>query len=176
MKARGDMFVLICMLASARLASAADARCASLTAITIPGVSIASATSLPAGPFSPPGSNAPLTIPALCRVVAVATPTSDSHINFEVWIPEGGGWNGKFQGVGTGGFAGSISYPALAEGARRGYATASTDTGHIGDNLTFGSGHPQKIVDWCYRSIHVMTDAGKLIVRNNTGRFPTWSY
>ena len=80
--------------------------------------------------LSPAG--APLTVPALCRVVAVATPTSDSHINFEVWIPEGSAWNGKFQGVGTGGFAGSISYGALAEGVRRGYATASTDTGHVG--------------------------------------------
>ena len=106
----------------------------------------------------------------------MATPTSDSHISFEVWIPEGSGWNGKFQGVGTGGFAGSISYGALADGARRGYATASTDTGHVGDNLTFGQGHPEKIVDWGYRSIHLMTEAGKLMVRNNTGRFPDRSY
>src|SRR4029079_13338034 len=113
--------ILVLLGATARAASPADARCASLTATTIPGISVASATSLPSGLFSPPGSNAPLTIPALCRVVAAATPTSDSHINFEVWIPEGNGWNGKFQGVGTGGFAGSISYPALAEGARRGY-------------------------------------------------------
>jgi feruloyl esterase len=173
---RRSVAILILLGAAGRTASAADARCASLTAITIPSVSIASATSLPAGPFSPPGSNAALTIPALCRIVAVATPTSDSHINFEVWIPEGSGWNGKFQGVGTGGFAGSISYGALADGARRGYATAATDTGHVGDNLTFGQGHPEKIVDWGYRSIHVMTEAGKVIVRNNTGRFPDRSY
>ncbi len=116
--ARGQLPPICLALALfARVASAADTRCSNLTALTIPNVSIASATSLPAGPFSPPGSNgAPLTIPALCRVVAVATPTSDSHINFEVWIPEGSAWNGKFQGVGTGGFAGSISYGALAEG------------------------------------------------------------
>jgi feruloyl esterase len=171
----GALFLIVG--ATARMASAADARCSNLTGLTIPDVSIVSATSLPAGSFTPPGSSgAPLTIPALCRIVAVATPTTDSHLNFEVWIPEGSAWNGKFQGVGTGGFAGSISYGALAEGARRGYATASTDTGHAGDNLTFGQGHPEKIVDWGYRSIHVMTDAGKLIVRNHTGRFPAWSY
>jgi Tannase and feruloyl esterase len=176
MKAPFGISSLLIVLVAARPA-AADERCASLTALRIPDVSIVSATSLSAGPFTPPGSSgAPLSIPALCRIVAVATPTSDSQINFEVWIPEGTAWNGKFQGVGTGGFAGSISYGALAEGARRGYATASTDTGHIGDNLTFGQGHPQKIVDWGYRSIHVMTDAGKLIVRNNTGRFPARSY
>ena len=169
---------MACLLgALARVASGAGTPCAALTALKIPDVSIVSATSVPAGPFTPPGSSsAPLTVPALCRVAAVAAPTADSQINFEVWIPEGGAWNGKFQGVGTGGFAGSISYAALAEGARRGYATASTDTGHVGDNLTFGSGHPEKIVDWGYRSIHLMTEAGKLIVRDQTGRFPDRAY
>ncbi|HUR34922.1 MAG TPA: tannase/feruloyl esterase family alpha/beta hydrolase [Vicinamibacterales bacterium] len=157
---------------------AAGTPCTALGALTIPNVSIVSASPVPAGPFTAPGSagGQTLAVPALCRVVAVATPTADSHINFEVWIPEGAGWNGKFQGVGTGGFAGSISYGALAEGARRGYATASTDTGHTGDDLRFGSGHPERIVDWAYRSIHLMTEAGKLIVRNHTGRFPDRAY
>ena len=54
----------------------------------------------------------------------------------------------------------------MAPALRRGYATASTDTGHTGDDMKFGQGHPEKIVDWAYRSIHVMTDAAKLIVRN----------
>lgn len=150
--------------------------CATLTGLTIPEVSIVSATSVAAGPLVPASGVRPLTVPALCRVVAVATPTPDSHINFEVWIPEGSAWNGKFQGVGTGGFAGSISYGPLAEGVRRGYATASTDTGHVGDDLTFAQGHPERIIDWGYRSIHVMTEAGKLIVRNHTGRFPDRAY
>src|SRR5207302_510514 len=74
------------------------------------------------------------------------------------------------------GFAGSISYGALAEAVRRGYAAGSTDTGHRGDDLTFAAGHPEKIIDWGYRSIHLMTELGKLIVRNQTGRFPERSY
>ena len=111
---------------------AGGSSCAALSGLTIPDVSIVSATSVAAGPLAPAASVQPLTVPALCRIVAVATPTPDSHINFEVWIPEGIAWNGKFQGVGTGGFAGSISYGALAEGVRRGYATASTDSGHVG--------------------------------------------
>jgi feruloyl esterase len=170
--------LLTILVAFAPAGWAADSGCATLTALTIPNVAIVSATALPAGPFLPPGNaNAPaLTVPAICRVVAVATPTNDSDINFEVWIPEGAAWNGKFQGVGTGGFAGSISYGALADGVRRGYATASTDTGHVGDNLTFGQGHPEKVIDWGYRSIHLMTESGKLIVRNHRGRFPERSY
>ena len=131
-------------IACTRLAPAASSPCDALTDLRIPEIAIVSATSEPSGTFTPPAPRgaAPLAVPAFCRVAAVATPTGDSHINFEVWIPQGSTWNGKFQGVGTGGFAGSISYGALAEGIRRGYATASTDTGHTGDDLTFGSGHP----------------------------------
>src|SRR5271170_5676706 len=58
----------------------------------------------------------------------------------------------------------------------RGYATASTDTGHIGDDLIFGNGHPEKIVDWGYRSIHLTTEAAKLIIRDYAGRFSQHSY
>ena len=64
------------------------------------------------------------------RVVAVSTPTSDSAINFEVWIPAAEAWNGKFQGVGNGGFAGVINYTGLSDAVKHGYAGASTDTGH----------------------------------------------
>ena len=48
-----------------------------------------------------------MTLPAFCRVEATARPTSDSEIKFEVWIPPVEAWNGKFQGVGNGGYQGS---------------------------------------------------------------------
>jgi feruloyl esterase len=159
-----------------RVSHAADP-CTSLLDLKVADVTIASAAPVTDGSFTPPTSRAPaLEVPPFCRVVAVATPTVDSHITIEVWIPAGGAWNGKFQGVGTGGFAGSISYAALAEAVRRGYAAASTDTGHVGDDLTFGAGHPEKIVDWGFRSVHLMTELAKLVVRNYTGRFPAYSY
>ena len=117
-----------------------------------------------------------MTLPGFCRVEATATPTADSKIGFEVWIPPVASWNGKFQGVGNGGYGGSISYPAMATALAQGYATASTDTGHTGGDLEFGLGHPEKVIDWSYRAIHVMTDAAKLIVRNGAGAMPTHSY
>jgi hypothetical protein len=40
------------------------------------------------------------------------------------------GWNGKFQGIGNGGFAGYIDFNALADAVAHSYAAASTDTGH----------------------------------------------
>jgi tannase/feruloyl esterase len=160
-------------------AAAAGTPCAALSGLKIPDVAITSAISVAAGPFAMPGGRGgapPVAMPPFCRVVAVSRPTSDSQINFEVWIPEGGGWNGKFLGVGTGGFSGSITYGALADGVRRGYATVSTDMGHTGDDLIFADGHPEKIVDWGYRAVHLVTEAGKLVVRNNTGRFPDRAY
>ena len=62
-------------------------------------------------------------------MAATLTPSSDSDIKVEVWLPATG-WNRKLQAVGNGGWAGVISYGALAEAVQGGYATASTDTGH----------------------------------------------
>src|SRR6516162_5975762 len=150
--------------------------CATLAALTIPAVTIRSATAMAAGAFTPPGSRQELMLPAFCRVEATARPTSDSEIKFEVWLPPVEAWNGKFQGVGIGGYMSSIGYPAMATALRKGYATASTDTGHIGDDMRFGQGHPEKIVDYAYRAVHVMTETSKLIVRDAQGRFADRSY
>ena len=150
--------------------------CANLAALTIPSVTIRAATLMAAGAFTPPGSRQELPLPAFCRVEAVARPTSDSEVKFEVWIPPAETWNGKFVGVGNGGYMGSISYSAMATELRKGYATASTDTGHTGDDMRFGQGHPEKIVDYAYRAVHVMTETAKLIVRDAQGRFADRSY
>ena len=86
-------------------------------------------------------------------------PSGDSHIEAEVWLPAE--WNGKFQAVGNGGWAGSISYPAMARALQEGYATASTDTGHKGGNASFAIGHPEKLIDFGYRAVHEMTVTGE---------------
>ena len=65
-----------------------------------------------------------------CRVTITLTPTSDSSIRAELWLPAPEHWNSKFQGVGNGGLAGDIPQAALEAGLARGYATAATDTGH----------------------------------------------
>ena len=158
------------------MAASGGTPCANLAALTIPNVTIKSATLVGPGAFTPPGSQTSMTLPAFCRVEATARPTSDSDIKFEVWIPPAEAWNGKFEGVGNGGYSGAIGYAALATALRRGYATASTDTGHAGDDMKFGQGHPEKIADWAWRSVHVMTDAAKLIVRDHAGKLPDRAY
>jgi feruloyl esterase len=108
-------------------------------------------------------------------VAATLRPTADSDIKVEVWLPIAG-WNGKFQAVGNGGWAGTISYPAMAEALRRGYATSSTDTGHTGTSGAFALGHPQKFIDFAYRSEHEMTVKAKAIVKAFYGNSPKYSY
>ena len=136
----------------------------------MPGVAITEAREIPAGRFSPPGGRA-FVLPAFCRVDRDRPHGRLRHCNRGV-DALGGPWNGKLLGTGNGGFGGAIGYAAMAAGARcNGYATVGTDTGHTGDQLDFGHGHPEKIVDWAYRSIHVMTEAAKLIIRDARGRF-----
>jgi feruloyl esterase len=113
-----------------------------------------------AGPaFSPAAVTTPLTgLPSFCRVVGVIHPA----IRFEVWLPLKD-WNGKFNAVGGGGFAGAISYGPMAEALKRGYATASTDTGHADTDTTWLNDEG-RLVDYGYRAIHEMTLKSKAIL------------
>jgi feruloyl esterase len=107
-----------------------------------------------------------------CRVTAVLTPTPDSHIEMEARMPIEG-WNGKFLGVGNGGWAGSITTSAMMAALQDGYATASTDTGHKSSETpgaSFAVGHPEKLIDYGYRAVHEMTAKAKLIVAAFYGR------
>src|SRR5678809_1801675 len=89
----------------------------------------APATAAPAAGRGGRGAAPPAITPMdFCRVVAVLTPSSDSHINVEVWLPMADKWNGKFQAEGNGGWAGSIQgLPAMQTAIRAGYATAGSD-------------------------------------------------
>lgn len=165
----GAAVIVLTIPASAR-------SCKELAKIAIPGVSIKCSNDVVSGQFTPPGSDKVLATPSFCRVVAVANPTSESIINFEVWIPTGARWNHELLGVGNGGYNGAIQYSELADALRRGFAGASTDTGHTGADLAFAAGHPGKIIDWGYRAVHVMTESAKLIIRNYSGALPRHSY
>ena len=73
----------------------------------------------------------------LCRVEGYSAATSDSRIGFEVWLPAAANWNGMFLAGGNPGFIGSIARSALAGVVQRGYATASTDTGHMDERCGY---------------------------------------
>src|SRR6185369_16937842 len=114
-------------------------------------------------------------LPSHCRVAAVLAPSSDSHIEMELWMPAEG-WNGKFLAVGDGGWAGNIETGAIAAGLTRGYAAASNDTGHKGGSASFTVGHPEKVIDFGYRSMHEMAVQSKAIIQAYYKRAPQLSY
>ncbi len=153
------------------------ATCEGLAGLSLPDTTITKAESVSAGAFSAPNTPpaAFKRLPAFCRVAAEIKPTSDSDIKIEVWLPAGN-WNGKFMGVGNGGWSGAIVYGALAMALNHGYATASTNTGHDGGDATFALGHPEKLVDFGYRAVHEMTVKGKAIAEAFYSKGPQRSY
>ena len=162
------------------VATAAPTQCEQLAAVKLENTIIASTERVIRGAFTPPGARDSLTnLPAFCRVTGEIRPTSDSRIAFEVWMPLEN-WNGKFAGVGNGGWAGFISYPALAEELRRGYAAVSTNTGHVAepglDMAKFAFGHPERLADLGWRSVHEMTVKGKAITQAFYGRPARYAY
>jgi feruloyl esterase len=164
-----------------RVAAAAPVACEALTQTSITNGTVISAQSIEAGAFSPPtqmnaaASAAFKSLPAFCRVTLRLTPTPDSDIRVEVWLPQSG-WNRKLQAAGNGGLGGAISYPALATSVTAGYAAVATDTGHVGGNADFVAGHHEKLVDFAYRAIHEMTVAAKTLVTARYDTPPARSY
>ena len=118
-------------------------------------------------------------LPAYCRVVASVKGSPDSDIAVEIWLPDE--WTGVFHGNGNGGFGGSLAagYAGMEAGLRRGYASATTDTGTApatslnGDPLI---DHPQKWRDWGMLSTHIMTVTGKAIAKAYYGSETKRSY
>ena len=154
-------FAIIALISTE--ASAAQS-CESLATLSLPNATITSAVVVAATS----------TLPANCKVNGVATPTSDSSIKFEVRLPLTG-WNGKFNGIGNGGYGGSL--PALAGDAlARKYATAGTDMGHSAADPVWALGHPERIADWAYRANHTTAGLAKTIIKAFYGVGPTLSY
>jgi Tannase and feruloyl esterase len=180
------------LLASVAMAGmpAMASPCTNLQTLNLMHTTITSAADITGGSFTPPGS-APITgLPPFCRVTATLTPTASSEIRIEAWLPETG-WNGRFLGTGGGGYQGVITYSELANGIMAGFAAANSDlgTGSSGCNplfcgsdgnkgnalaIAFGDpanpstglfGYPERIKDFGYRAIHLMTVRGKQIVQ-----------
>jgi feruloyl esterase len=119
---------------------------------------------------------------SFCRVVGFLTPTSDSHIGFEVWLPAATDWNHKFEAIGNGGFTGSVNVRGMLPGFERGYATMATDYGHLNppsnpvEDVTWAYGHPEKFIDYAYRAEHLSTVVSKQIIAAYYDAAPAHSY
>jgi feruloyl esterase len=165
-------------------ASASAASCDSIASVKLASATVTSASvvdagmfTAPDGPDGPRNASAFAKLPAFCRIAATLKPSNDSNIKIEVWLPAAH-WNGKFEGVGNGGWSGAIAYTAMAAQLARGYATASTDTGHAGSvaDGSFALGHPEKLIDFAYRAVHEMTLDAKAIIAAYYGNAPRLAY
>jgi feruloyl esterase len=158
--------------------------CERLTSLKLQNASITSAVAVPKGPYLPAGlpsdaaQYAKVQMPAYCRVAAVLTPTADSHIEIELWMPARESWNRKYQALGGGGWVGNFNLNGTFNALQQGYATSSTDTGHKGPEAAFAVGHPEKLIDFAYRAVHEMTVKSKAVVAAFYGlgaRFSYWN-
>jgi len=171
------------------LANAAPSPCEKLANLALPETLIALAQSVAPGEFAVPEGFRPgpgdpsakalaaalKELPSFCRVAATLKPTPDSDIKVEIWMPAMN-WNRKYEAVGNGAWAGSISYSAMAAALRNGYATSSTDTGHNSAGGSFALGHPEKLIDFAWRSEHEMTIKAKTVIKAFYGDDPKLSY
>jgi len=136
-------------------AALAQTPCEQLRSLSLPGVAITAAEFVPEKPLDAGGAAGQVrtTLPPHCRVAAVLTPSSDSHIEMEIWLPPAGSWNGKYQAVGNGGWAGSITFGTgvpqpvgrtMVSALKERYATSSCDTSHKAtpDGAAFALGLP----------------------------------
>jgi Tannase and feruloyl esterase len=183
---------LLALVASAALLTAvtkpaAAANCADLKQVVLPKTTITLAQATAAGAFTPPVPEwarafmSATPIPAaFCRVTGEIRPTSDSNIKFELWLPVTG-WTGRYESVGNGGFAGSIRYDSMRNPLLGGSAVASTDDGHEGPAIgptsaDWAFGHPEKIIDYGHRAVHLTAVAAKTLTAAFYGRKPEHSY
>ena len=142
------------------------------TGFQAPEVAITSATVVPEVTT---GNNA---APEHCDVRG----TIRGNIKFAVFLPLD--WNGRFQMVGNGGKAGSISTGDMRTQLRLGYATTSTDTGHdnniqaeggarFGNDAVFGK---EREIDFGWRAVHLTAVTAKALVGAHYGAAPAYSY
>jgi hypothetical protein len=147
------------------------------------GVTVVSAAMDTSGSYTPPGATTAITgLPAFCAAQLRQADSAGNVIDMAVWLPVT--WNGRFEGVGGGGYSCGISYPALATGLQSGYATASTDCGvPAADELTGQWGlKPNGTLNWpliddfAYAGIHDMSVAGKAVTAGYYSQAPSYSY
>ena len=168
-------------LVGAQQAFAATA-CEDLAKFHAPNVTITQAASADSLTGISSGLGQATLATPMCRVSGFLTPTRDSHIGFEVWLPPENAWNHKYEAVGNGGLSGALNYRAMLPGFNRGYATMTTDLGHTNtppnavEDATWALGHPEKVVDYAYRAEHLSTLVAKQLIRAYYGKASAHAY
>ena len=154
----GAAFVATGLMPSQADAALPNCTVAALSALGVSGVTITSATVFGAAPPNP----------EFCHVLgSVASPSGNPNGDgFALDLPAN--WNGRFLMSGGGGFAGSLNPPNIAV-LGRGFAVASTDTGHHGGDASWAITAPNvpaqgAVTDYFYLAVHNVTATAKQLI------------
>jgi feruloyl esterase len=152
-------------------AGAPAVSCDSLAKAALPDTRITLAQSYAEGEYvTPPDmqTHTPAAkLPAICRVLATITTSSDSEVKAEVWLPQSG-WNGNMVGATYPGRP-VVQHNELIDGVRSGYAAVMID-GLALDRWAAAAGHPEQLIDDGYRGMHLITVTGKALIKAFYGR------
>ncbi len=107
-----------------------------------------------------------------CRVQG----TIGADIGFELWLPDPAHWNHRMLGAGVGGDAGIFNFRDLATGVTRGYAAATTDTGHKAAQRDWMLGPPSRLEEFERIAEHRLAQTGDLLLRGLYGEPPEHRY
>ena len=186
----GSSLCLLCGALLAQVAAPPDP-CAALVNLQVPGVAltVTKAERIPAGPvrLGPGGAGPAVDLPAYCRLDGVIDRRTGAGgvtygIGFALALPEN--WNGRFLFQGGGGLNGSVlpPYGASASGSEpalaRGFAVASTDSGHHGQGAFDASfmQDQQASIDFAYAAVGRVAELAKRIVAQHYGKPAARSY
>ena len=187
------LFVLICAIAGSTAAEAQQAgSCANLTKLRIDKVEITSAVLVPAGPSDAKGFDGrPVytgALPTHCRVDGVINRRKgvdgvEYGIGFALALPDN--WNGDFMMQGGGGGNGiiwapiGVSYAGKTPALVRGFAVASTDTGHKAKTGSFDFAFmrdQQAYLDFAYLANAEVAGISKQIIADYYSKPAAYSY
>jgi len=158
---------LLAALSLAAGGGSGAALCDGVAGIAVPDLRIVKATPVAAGSgFAAPDARAGKVEVGFCRIEGVI----EKEIGFELWLPLKKEWNGHLLTGGVGGQAGSFNYRELARGVSRGYAGASTDTGHKASDPHWLLGDPQRAVNYAERANHLLAVKAKAAIAGFYGR------
>lgn len=164
--------------------------CTSLTELKISGLEITKAAHVEAGTTEPIPWNKTRTapLPAYCRVEGVLNPRSgvdgeEFGITFALAMPDK--WNGDFLMQGGGGSNGIVLAPlglnaaGDTPGLIRGFAVASTDTGHKSHHAGFDFAFrkdQQAYLDFAYLANAEVAAVAKQLIAQHYGKPAAFSY
>ena len=119
----------------------------------------------------------------VCDVnITLTHPGENDLVTVEVFLPLTG-WNGRFQGVGGGGYVTGYGPAGIAPAAALGYAAATTDGGHPSSDVepvwaltSDGTINWSLVVDFSSRSLHEIAVVGKAVTADFYGKPAQYNY